>query len=72
MEVYVFKMYGSISYGESDFDVVFFVTREHGVIGSFITTEERTDNGSKVMISPGGYILKDHIDYSNYEVKKLL
>jgi hypothetical protein len=47
-------------------DVVFFATKEHGLIGSYISGYE--DN-EKIMISPAGEILADYIDYTEYSMR---
>ncbi len=71
-EVYIFRTLELRSYEGMSLDVMFFITKEHGVIGSFTTTEERTEEGEEIMISPRGNILKDYIDYSNFALRELL
>lgn len=51
------------------FDVVFFVSKEEGFIGSYLI--DGTDN-EKHYIEPRGNIMKDYIDYSDYKSYLLL
>lgn len=74
IEVRVFKVIDLYYYHHSmefscSLDVVFFVTRDFGIIGSYLTDIDL--DGSEVMISPAGEILKDYIDYSNLELRTL-
>ncbi len=70
--VYLFRVYDFYYYehnvGEfsSPFDVMFFITEENGIIGSYLTDD------TKLIVSPAGNILTEYIDYSDYTNCKLL
>jgi hypothetical protein len=70
IQVYVFRINNWADYYEAYFDTMFFVTKEYGVIGSFITDVE--EDGTKSMIAPAGEILKEYIDYSKFAIRRLL
>jgi hypothetical protein len=48
-------------------DVFFFVTKEYGIIGSYISSIE--NDGQEIIIAPAGDILAKYIDYSNVELR---
>jgi len=48
-------------------DVYFFVTKENGIIGSYISSIE--NDGQEIFISPAGDILARYIDYSDVELR---
>jgi len=68
--VYIFQVQNFDSWRHDDnshirqFDVVFFVSKEEGFIGSYLI--DGTDN-EKHYIEPRGNILKVYIDYSDYK-----
>ena len=70
LEVNVFKINNWADYYDSHFDAIFFVTKEYGIIGSFITDVEK--DGTQSMIAPAGEILKEYIDYSKFAIRRLL
>ena len=53
----------------SSLDVVFFITEQNGIIGSYLTDD--TNDSTEIFISPGGNILKDYVDYSSFKEMKL-
>ncbi len=63
--VYVFRIKGFFRYYEGLFDIVYFVTDEAGVIGSYIS--KFTDKGVEIYLAPGGNICREQIDYSKME-----
>jgi hypothetical protein len=70
LEVNIFRIDKWAKYYSASFDAVLFVTKEHGVIGSYLTDIE--EDGTKTMIAPAGEILQEYIDYSKYEIRRLL
>lgn len=69
-EVTIFRIDKLAEYYSDSYDAVLFVTKEHGVIGSYLTDIE--EDGTKTMIAPAGEILQEYIDYSKYERRRLL
>jgi len=49
-------------------DAIFFITKEYGIIGSYFTDPNYSE---KIIVSPGGNIFPDYIDYSIYTLKKI-
>jgi hypothetical protein len=72
IEVFIFKikdllyLYDDFKFIKSE-DVVFFVTEQNGIIGSYVSGIEK--DGQKIMIAPAGEILSDYIDYSDLELR---
>ncbi|HYF69448.1 MAG TPA: hypothetical protein VD884_14990 [Ohtaekwangia sp.] len=62
VNVYVYRIEGAFTYEGFYFDLIYFVSREKGVIGSYISSLE---NGVETVIDPAGNILKEEIDYSD-------
>ena len=52
------------------FDVKYFVTKKHGIVGYYLTT--MNSEGKEIVISPVGEIFRDYIDYSKKGSGKLL
>lgn len=50
-------------FGGEEIDMVFFTTKENGVIGSYSTDKDNL--GNQVIFGSSGEIFKDYIDYSN-------
>lgn len=65
----LFYYYPDIEF-TSSLDVIFFVTKEFGIIGTYLTDIEF--DGAEVMIAPAGNIFKDYIDYSEIKLRKLI
>jgi len=63
-ELFCFFVDGKVKKKEN---VIFFVTKENGVIGSYISSIE--NDGQKIIISPAGDILARYIDYSDVELR---
>ena len=69
-KVYIFRVEDSFCESNYQYDQVFFITKENGIIGSYISA---IDNDQVEWIySPRGEILKDILDYSNKEFGKIL
>ena len=68
LEVHVFRIENFQCNENRCLDCVFFVTKQYGVIGSYLTT---IDTGKKIIIAPRGEIFKDYIDYSGFIPKKI-
>ena len=56
-------------FGGAELDVVLFATEEHGVIGSYVNDKTGDKN---LILGERGDILRDYIDYSNFEFGELL
>jgi hypothetical protein len=69
VEIFMYRMHKAFVLDDVASDIVFFVSREKGIIGSYISD---FDNGVELVISPRGDILKNVIDYSHKEYKKIL
>jgi hypothetical protein len=74
LEVRVFRIKNLFCYYPDDFcsplDVVFFVTKDHGVIGSYLSGFE--NNGQEILIAPAGDIFKEYLDYSKIKLRYLM
>jgi hypothetical protein len=58
-----FRLYHLLELDGYDFDYVFFVTNENGIIGSYCTNE-----GQQIIALRSGRIFEDVYDYSNLHV----
>lgn len=67
--VYMFRVNEAFELDDRKEDLVFFVSRTKGIIGSYISANE---NGVDIVLSPRGDILRGHMDYSRKEFKKIL
>jgi len=70
LNVWIFRISDLFHNENASLDVVIFVTREYGIIGSYLTDIDY--DGMRVLISPAGDILESYIDYSKFEKRKLL
>lgn len=68
-KVHQFRLIGGFAPPGIKDDVVFFVDMKRGVIGSYISAFENTQ---EVIIAPRGNILRDSLDYSNKRFKHWL
>lgn len=68
IEVYVFRFKDTYYYYNKSLDTIILCSKENGIIGSYLTTKEE---GKSLLIAPGGEILREYIDYSNYEIRYL-
>jgi len=64
-DIYEFRVKELYFYEGKWLDVVYFVTQESGVIGSYFSIKDK--NGNEIMIKPKGNICKEEIDYSKIE-----
>ncbi len=62
-EIFIFRVFDFSCYNDERFDLVYFVTRKSGIIGSYISKFDANQN-LEFYISPRGNILPDLIDYS--------
>jgi hypothetical protein len=67
--VYIFRVNEAFELDDRNEDLVFFVSRAKGIIGSYISANE---NGVDMILSPRGDILRSHMNYSRKEFKKIL
>jgi hypothetical protein len=63
---YVFKFFNSFEFDNNWTDTVIIASLNEGIIGSYFIYEYE---GSKNMVSPQGDILKNHLDYSDIEIR---
>lgn len=68
--MYEFRVKEFYFYEGKWFDVVYFVTQESGVIGSYFSFKDK--NGKEMMIKPKGNICKEKIDYSKIEERIIM
>ena len=66
--VHVFRIVRGFSNDGHESDLVFLVSKENGIIGSYISDIE---NQIKIMAVPRGDILRDVIDYSEIELRSI-
>jgi hypothetical protein len=66
--VYVFRIKDFYRYYEDLFDIVYFVTDEAGVIGSYCS--KFNDKGGEIYVAPGGNVCPEKIDYSKMEERE--
>lgn len=69
-EIFVFRVSGLFCYLGSEYDGVYFINYEEGVIGSYLYFID--EKGNEYIGYPGGNIFKDKIDYSKFIEFKLL
>ena len=69
-EVFVFRVKEFFNYYEGWPDIVYFVTSDSGVIGSYFSHFDK--NGAEVYIAPAGNICKEQIDYSKKSEGKFM
>lgn len=63
--VFKYRISSLFKYEGDEFDIVYFITRSSGVIGSYIS--KINDMGTEIIIQPAGNILENQIDYSIME-----
>lgn len=69
LNVYIFRIMNFAQVFENVLDAMFFVTIENGVIGSYLTS---LNKGKRIILGPAGEILKNQIDYSGFEERRIL
>lgn len=63
--VFKYRIRNLFKYEGDEFDIVYFITKSSGVIGSYIS--KINDKGIEIIIQPAGNILENQIDYSKTE-----
>lgn len=72
LEVYIFRIKDWGRYplsGDLILDLIVFVTKKYGVIGSYYTDNDL--DAEKIMIAPAGDLLNEYIDYSKIQIMTL-
>lgn len=67
-KIYIFRLKGAFIYDGDSNDMVFFVSRENGIVGSYISSYFE---GLELVVAQRGDILLDELDYTSKEFRIL-